>query len=498
VEVFEDLEKTLSEILKENPTDCNALNKLGYIYLHSNNFFKSQEFYVKSLANEANQFEPNVSLALIYTIKLRLGKALYYLLKAKEVNPDSAEVLTSINEINTAIIKKEANLPSENIDKLLTEALEKVSDELFEEALEIYLKLHCIFPEDENILFNLALTFLKNDEYNLSLKYFQEIILKNPTNAMAYHYCGILANILKNPEKALDFHLKSLELSPSLADILFNGRYAHYNRNKIYDEEYLEECPNCKNKNFEIISVVNQSISSSNFNIINPLRQWASCKNCSLIFSNPRPRKDILKQYSFELSIHAKNLYEKSLNNLILENNAYNERLNSIRKFIQTGKCLDINANTGIFASLAKIKDFNVISIEENLLKCKKIRDSYNLDVENVSFENYENKKDSFELITLWESFEKIPNIDEYLNKIYKLLKKDGIFAFSLHILDSFFVKTLNLSYPLWYYPDHIYFFNSDLLKEKLKTIGFDILDIQVVGRDYLANTEFYCKKVIN
>jgi len=495
VEEFEDLEKTLSKILKDNPTDYNALNKLGYIYLHSNNFFKSQEFYIKSLASEPNQFEPYVSLALIYTIKLRLGKSLYYLLRAKEVNPESPEVLTSIHEIKTAIIKKEGNLTSENIDKLLSEALEKVTIENFEEALEIYLKLYCALPEDENILFNLALTFLKNDDYGLSFEFFEKIISKNPANSMAYHYSGIVSNILKKPEKAFNFHVKSLELNPSFADILFNGKYGYYRKDIEYQEEYLIECPNCGHKKTKIISVVNQSISSLNFNLINPLRKWVECKNCTLVFSNPRPTKDVLKQYSFELSIHAKDLLEKSLSNLILENNAYNERLNSIKKYIQKGKCLDINSNTGIFVSLAKMKNFDVFAIEENLLKCNKIKNIYNLNIENISFENFENNENSFDLITLWESFEKISNLDDYLNKIYKLLKKDGIFAFSLHTINSFFAKTLNYSYPLWYYPDHLYFFDSELLKTKLKKYGFEILDVQIVGRDYLSNVEFYCKK---
>ena len=38
-------EESLFLKLDENPVDYNTLNKLGYVYLHSNNLLKSEEYY---------------------------------------------------------------------------------------------------------------------------------------------------------------------------------------------------------------------------------------------------------------------------------------------------------------------------------------------------------------------------------------------------------------------------------------------------------------------
>ncbi len=492
MESVKELEDNLLQKLKDNPLDFNTLNKLGYIYLHSNNLLRSEDYYTRSIYIEPEQFEPYVSLGLICTITLRLGKALYYLLKAKEKNPESIELLKSIEEINSAILNKDSKLTEEEINNFISEAYSRLEENNISDAIESYLRLMNISPNNENILLNLAISFFKQQDFKLAFDTLKEIIEKFPTNAMAYHYAGVTANLMANFEEAKSLLTKALELKPSLADMVANGKYAHYK--KDYDEELLQTCPNCKTSVFKAVNIINQSANSFSFNIINPLRIWAQCKNCDLVFANPQPDEQALTRYSFELYYYYNNLIESDVEKLLLENNAYNERLNFIDNLVEKGKALDIGSDYGIFLSVAKTRGWDISGIEENPLKCEKIKKVYELDVKNSNLKNFKTTE-NFNLITLWENIEKYHDFNDTFKKIYKLLKKGGLFAFSFHGNDTYITKTLTSNHPLWSYPNYLYFFSTSLLKEQLEKVGFKVINIQVVGRKYLSNVEFYCKK---
>jgi hypothetical protein len=69
-------------------------------------------------------------------------------------------------------------------------------------------------------------------------------------------------------------------------------------------------------------------------------------------------------------------------------------------------KLLDINSDYGLFLSTASSRGWNSFGIEDNPIKSKMVRETYNLNVENISLKNFETDK-KFDLITLWESIEK-------------------------------------------------------------------------------------------
>jgi tetratricopeptide (TPR) repeat protein len=492
VESIKELEESLFLKLKDNPVDYNTLNKLGYVYLHSNNLLKSEEYYTRSVFIEPSQFEPYVSLGLICTITMRLGRALYFLLKAKEKNPDSLDLLKSIEEINTAIVNKDSKLSDEELDDLMAEAYSYLEQNNVEEAIEIYLRLMNISLDNENILLNLGIAFLKKKDYILAYELFLDLISKFPGNAMPYHYAAITANYLNEIDQAKEFFLKSLEIKPSMADYVSNGKYAHYK--KDYGQEVITNCPVCSKEDFQPVVAVNQSIHSYNFNIINPFRLWVQCQNCSLTFANPRPSEGSLQKYAFELSYYSNNVLDADIRKVTLESNAYNERLNRIEQLTGKRKGLDIISDYGIYLSLAKTRGWDVTGFEESLLKARKIKEVQGLEIINSSFKNY-NITETYDLVTLWESLEKIPDFLGIFRKVHKILNKDGIFAFSFHGKDTFMAKTLGPNYPLWSYPDYLYFFESENLKPLLKDIGFKIVDMQVVCRKYLSNVEIYCQK---
>ncbi|MEK7434737.1 MAG: methyltransferase domain-containing protein [Cyanobacteriota bacterium] len=486
------LEESLIKKLNEDPSDFNILNKLGYIYLHSNNLSKSEEIYIRSIVIESNQFEPYVSLGLICTITGRLSRALYFLIKAKQQSPNSDDIENSIDEIKEAIVNKDSKLSKEETDKSLAEAKIYLDNNSFDYALYEYLRLECFFPEDEVILNNIGVTLFKNQDFDIAKDYFEKVLSINNNNPISHHYLGLLYNIFEDFGNAKNHITKSLELKPAFADFSGNGKYGHYK--KDYDEEYIENCYFCSSSNFKVINVLNQSSSSFNFNVINPLRSWNKCLNCELIFSNPVPSENAINKYLFELDLNTKKIFDFDIERHIFESNTSNDRLNIIENYIETSKMLDISPNNEVFTSVAKIRGWETNQKKYNELLLKEPESIRKL---GKSKKTKEVNKiiNTYNLITYWEGFEKNINIKETLEKIHTLLDKDGLFAFSFHGVDTYISQSLGKNHPVWFYSDYFYFFSTEIIKKELAKAGFKIKKIQVLSRKYLSNVEFYCTK---
>ncbi|MFN8670715.1 MAG: methyltransferase domain-containing protein [Candidatus Sericytochromatia bacterium] len=486
------LEESLIKKLQETPTDFNLLNKLGYIYLHSNNLLKSEEVYLKSINIENDQFEPYVSLGLICTITNRLSRALYFLVKAQEKDKNSEDLVNSINEIKEAIVNKDSKITQEELDLAILHAKNYADSNNFEYAIYEYLRLECLNPNDESILNNIAINFFKNLDYNLAEFYFKKVLKINASNAISHHYLGIIYNILGDYKQAENSIYKSLELKPSFADFSGGGKYAHYR--KEYEENEIENCPFCTENKSLIINIFNQSINSFNFNQINPVRIWNKCSNCDLVFSKNIPSEKSLERYFTELNLHTKKIFSFDIERHIFESNTSNERLNTIEKYIEAGKVLDISPNNDIFLSVAKNRMWKTETTSFNTLFDEK-NETQILGLGKKKKVNNKKENKTYNLITYWDSLEKNNKVLATLNKIYNLLDKDGLFAFSFHGIDTYIAKSLDKNYPLWYYPDHFYFFEIPIIKKEIEKIGFKINKIQIISRKYLSNVEFYCSK---
>jgi tetratricopeptide (TPR) repeat protein len=490
-ESVQSLEETLIKKLDENPTEFSVLNKLGYIYLHSNNLVKSEETYLRSIVIEKDQFEPYVSLGLIFTITGRLSKALYFLLRAKQKDPDAPDLVRSIKEIKEAVLNKDSKLSQEEISQIFIQGEKYFETNNFEFAIYEYLRLECLYPSDENLLIKLGNCFIRNQDLLIAKDYFETVLTINPNNYNAHHYLGLLYNLFSDFEKTKYHISKSLELKPSLADFSGNGKHGYYQKN--YKEEDLESCPLCSSNEFKTINVLNQSVSSFNFNIINPLRVWDQCSNCNVIFANPRPIEVAIEKYEFEFFLNTNLIFELDLDRQIFESNVSNERLNLIQKLTSKNTYLDINSDYGIFYENAKVRGLKVTCLENNVLKFSKNKNQEK-DIFKVNINNF-HSKEKFDVVTLWESLEKNSNLNSIFKKVYDLLEKDGVFAFSFHGLDTYISNALGKNHPVWSYPEYLYFFDTTVVKNALAKVGFKIENIQTISRKYMANVEVYCRK---
>ncbi len=145
-------------------------------------------------------------------------------------------------------------------------------------------------------------------------------------------------------------------------------------------------------------------------------------------------------------------------------------------------KILDIGAAMGFFLNAAKNLGFNnVTGCEISKFACEKSKTEFGLDIANSSFDDF-NAEHSFDIITAWFFIEHTEIPAETIKKIYSMLNKDGIFAFSV---PSYFGPQYLFNKKLWgeSFPlDHKVEFSPLSVKKILKAEGFKRIIVKPAG----------------
>lgn len=210
------------------------------------------------------------------------------------------------------------------------------------------------------------------------------------------------------------------------------------------------------------------------------------CLNCTTRFTGliPKNIKDVYDN-SAQFNFHLKS-YEKNRKYRIKRFGR--ERVNLISRFKKKGNLLDIGCGNGWFLEAAKSK-FKVSGVEENLQLCKFVKDKLKIKVYN-SLKKL--KKNSFDVVTLFDVIEHVKNPILFLKEINRFLKKNGIILIFTPNSESLGFHYLKEKNNLIIPPYHLTYFNLksfNYLPKNFKviykkTFGMDFFDIFAHQRD--------------
>lgn len=198
------------------------------------------------------------------------------------------------------------------------------------------------------------------------------------------------------------------------------------------------------------------------------------CSSCGFIYTNPRPnKKDILNYYPNNYKPHLDSS-RRVVTVKNLKKKWYYNGSKDIPNLIP-GKILDIGCSSGSFLFDMKNLGWDVSGIEPSL-DSTIIANKSELNVINASFEDHIIEKslyDYYDLITAWMVIEHLHNPKQSFEKIYKLLKKDAYFVFSIPEVSSW---EFNFFKDKWYatqLPTHLSFFTKKTIKKTLEENNF-------------------------
>ncbi len=227
------------------------------------------------------------------------------------------------------------------------------------------------------------------------------------------------------------------------------------------------------------------------------------CSKCGLVFTNPRYNTEDLKFHYSKIISYDNRPLGNEINhrfNLLRRVDILTDYFNykilkrsRIRKFIQfpnylkirrrwkfspyvpryksNGKILEIGCAYGRFLYQLKKLGWNVKGIELNQDAVKYAINKYNLDVENISIEEFETDE-MFDVIYLVNVLEHVESPKKVLTKIVPFLKPNGLLIISLPDFSGLEVRLFKKYSYCLHLPFHLYHFTPKTLNNYIEDLG--------------------------
>ena len=228
--------------------------------------------------------------------------------------------------------------------------------------------------------------------------------------------------------------------------------------------DYCQVCQGADIKDF--IRVIDHNYSGDVFNI-------SECVSCGYRFTNPRPIESTIGNYYKSENYISHNSTKKGLINKIyhlVRNYQFKIKESSIEKTkISPGKkVLDVGCGTGNFVNHLNLHGWNAEGVETDE-KAREIAKLSNIKVyKNISLVDSE----KYDVITMWHVLEHVYNLNDYMQNLRSLLKKDGLLVIGVPNSNSYDANIYKENWYAYDAPIHISHFrkcNMKLLAEKNK-----------------------------
>lgn len=206
------------------------------------------------------------------------------------------------------------------------------------------------------------------------------------------------------------------------------------------------------------------------------------CRNCSLIYINPRPTAEEL--INFYLSKTDRNKSYQKINGDRKNIEKLENRLNIIEKFSENrGKILDIGCSTGLFLKIARDVDWEVYGNDIDEDKIKYAKENYGLDVQCRELIETKFPDDYFDVVTLFDSLEHMTEPLNTLKEISRILNQNGILLLSTPNIGGLLPRLTYILFArtigAWEHPTppaHLYQFSKRTIKRLLEKAGYKVI----------------------
>lgn len=258
----------------------------------------------------------------------------------------------------------------------------------------------------------------------------------------------------------------------------------------------IASCQICNGQQFTpVFTCKDYTVSQEEFNIV-------SCNACGFKFTNPIPDIDKLGDYykSNEYISHSNtskgfinSVYQFVRKFTLVKKLQLIEKINK-QSNSQSKYLLDVGCGTGEFLNTCKNAGWQVQGIEPDVDARKAAQNNYHL---SINDENYLNSafEQSFDCITMWHVLEHVPNLNERIQVLSKLLKANGRLIVAVPNCSSNDAQYYGKYWGAYDVPRHLHHFipkdieslasNNGMVLEKVQPMIFDSFYVSLLSEKY-------------
>ncbi|WP_313791224.1 class I SAM-dependent methyltransferase [Lacinutrix neustonica] len=248
-------------------------------------------------------------------------------------------------------------------------------------------------------------------------------------------------------------------------------------------------------KNNPYLKVIDYTVYGEAFQLVHNLEM-------DYLETRPKPSADKLPAYykSEDYISHTnakRNLFEKVYHQI--RNISLKRKLKLINSFNPEDKqLLDIGCGTGAFLKTAQNNGWHVCGVEPDTEARTVANNITNNKVFNVDH-LLNLKEHSFDVITLWHVLEHLPNLDEQVSVLKRLLKPNGFLLIAVPNYKSYDASVYKNFWAAYDVPRHLWHFSQTAIKklfgkehmEVVKTYPmiFDAFYVSLLSEKYRNNS---------
>ena len=218
------------------------------------------------------------------------------------------------------------------------------------------------------------------------------------------------------------------------------------------------------------LNVKDYSVSQETFELLHD-------EELDMLITHPQPSLEKLPSYyeSVDYISHTdgnKSLFEKMYQ--LVKSIALKNKLKLINSQSSKGKILDIGAGVGDFLSVCKNDGWQTIGIEPSD-KAKAIALNKGVSfVENLS----ELESNSFDIITMWHVLEHVPDLENQIKELKRLIKPTGTVIIAVPNFKSYDASHYGVFWAAYDIPIHLWHFSKTAIQKLFAKENLELVKV--------------------
>ena len=231
-----------------------------------------------------------------------------------------------------------------------------------------------------------------------------------------------------------------------------------------------QSCPLCHSKN------IHHNVSVDGFDV-------ARCGSCSLLFVLQKLSESELSPY-YQIS---DSVYEDASNEVNLA--YYFLRLKRLLegRFPSGATLLDVGCSRGQF--LDQMSGWDVYGIELNASDAQFAQQHHGAKIHQGTLEDYPDMERRFDVITLLDAFDHMPDPHQALARCRALLRPGGCLVIKVHDISCLYAKLTGRNFYAIIPPYHLFYYSGKTLRRLLRDTGFQIILSRHIGHRLFLKT---------
>ncbi len=231
-------------------------------------------------------------------------------------------------------------------------------------------------------------------------------------------------------------------------------------------------CPICQSKNIhKSFDAKDHFLSQEEFAI-------GQCEDCGTLFTNPRPEdKNLGKYYDSPDYLSHDTSHSGAIGKLYQTLRQINikRKYKIVSQYVPAGKILDIGCGTGELLHFFYKKHWDCLGIEPNASARKFAKSHYKIEVEEEkSLKTL--PATSFDIISMWHVLEHVPDVNQRIVEIKRILKEEGYLIIALPNPISWDANYYHAYWAGFDVPRHLYHFSPEAFAKLAKAHGLQIV----------------------